>query len=63
MSRDSLYMRESSGWTLLPQPVPLVTAMRDASRRDNICTVIQISAYPITVILLVIGLSLYQWLS
>ncbi len=47
----------------MPQGVPLVTAMQDASRRDNICTVIQLSAYPIAGILLLIGLCLYQWLS
>ena len=34
-----------------------------SSRRDNICTVIQLGAYPIAGILLLIGLHLYNWLS
>ncbi len=63
MSGSIPYMRGSRGWTWLPQSVPLVTAMQDSSRRDNICTVIQLGAYPVTGILLVIGLGLYQWLS
>ena len=63
MSGDILHMRGSSEWTWLPQPVPLVTAMRDSSRRDNICTVIQLGAYPLAGILLLVGMRLYQWLS
>ena len=34
-----------------------------SSARDNICTVIQLGAYPIAAILLLLGLRLYQWLS
>ncbi len=63
MSGYSHEVRGSSRSTWLPQGVPLVTAMQDSSRRDNICTVIQLSAYPIAGILLLIGLCLYQWLS
>ncbi len=36
---------------------------QDSSQRDNICTVIQLGAYPIAGILLLLGLRLYQWLS
>ncbi len=63
MSRHIPYMHGSSEWTWLPKGVPLVTAMQDASRRDNICTVIQIGAYPFAGILLLICPCLYQWLS
>ncbi len=63
MSGYSHDVRGSSGLTWLPQGVPLVTAMQDASRRDNIITVMQIGAYPFACILLLICLYLYQWLS
>ena len=63
MSRHIPYMHRSSEWSWSPKGVPLVTAMQDASRRDNICTVIQLASYPIAVILLLIGLRLYQSLS
>ncbi len=35
---------------------------RGSSRRDNICSMIQLGAYPIAGILLLLGLRLYQWL-
>ncbi len=63
MSRHSPYVYGSSEPSWLRQGVPLVTVMQDASQRDNICTVIQLSAKPIAAILLLIGLHLYQWLS
>ena len=63
MSGYNLDTRGSSGSTWLPQGVPLVAAMQDSSRRDNICTVIQLASYPIAGILLLIGLYLYQSLS
>ena len=36
---------------------------RGSSRRDNVCSMIQLGAYPIAGILLLLGLRLYQWLS
>ena len=62
MSRHIPYMHRSSEWSWSPKGVPLVTAMQDASRRDKICTLIQVGAYPLIGILLAIGMCLYQWL-